>query len=105
MKRDDNSSLPLFSWQAPCSVIAFPLDRRMGKIRDVAAKLLDKTTDRHAEWYRRQVTEALLVHLERLGLPEGEQDDQLGAFWSRVQDEMIRQTYRGTGSHNPKGAA
>ncbi|RWC23230.1 MAG: hypothetical protein E5V21_22020 [Mesorhizobium sp.] len=78
----------------PCQVIAFPLILRVGKIRDVATKMLAKSTDRHAESYRDQVTAALLCHLSRIGIPQGEQDKQLTTFWSAVQTEIIRQSYR-----------
>lgn len=97
--------LPLFTWKPPVSVIAFPLDRRAGKIRDVARKLLSKTTDRHADYYCSQVTEALRLHLEKIGLSESEQDEQIGAFWSKVDAELARLSYRGTGSNDPRGAA
>lgn len=87
----------------PCDVIVFPLVKRVGKVRDVAGKMLSKSTDRHAESYRDQVTSALLNHLARVGVPEHEQDEQLGAFWSAVQAEMIRLTYRG--GQRPGGSA
>ncbi len=101
-----HADLPLFAWQPPCKVIPFPMAARVGKIRDTAAKMLDKATDRHADYYRRQVTEAIIAQLDRLGIPEHEQDEQLGAFWQEVQNEMIRQCYgRVADSDNPKGAA
>ena len=34
----------------------FPLDKRIGKIRSTATKMLAKTTDRHAAFYREQVS-------------------------------------------------
>lgn len=86
----------LFDWTPPCRVIAFPLIHRVGKIRDVASKMLAKSTDRHAESYRDQVTTGLLGHLARLGMPEHERDEQLGAFWTAVDIEIIRLTYRGS---------
>lgn len=92
--------LPLFAWQPAAKVIAFPMVKRIGRIRDVAAKRLDKPTDRAAAFYRDQVTDGLLRSLARAGIPE--QDEQIGAFWSAVQGEMIRQTYRGS---RPGGSA
>ncbi|WP_245500103.1 DUF6074 family protein [Mesorhizobium sp. M4B.F.Ca.ET.089.01.1.1] len=77
------------------AIIPFPLVQRTGKIRDVATKMLAKTTERHAESYRDQVTAALLSHMMRLGVAEHERDRQLGQFWSAVQAEIIRQCYRG----------
>lgn len=103
-----HSDLPLFTWKpSACRLIAFPMVNRVGKIRDVARKMLDKSTDRHAEYYQKQVTEALIGQLEKIGLSEIEQDEQIGAFWCKVEQEMIRQSYQrpGTGSHDPRGAA
>ncbi|MGR9349952.1 DUF6074 family protein [Rhizobium leguminosarum] len=97
--------LPLFAWQPPCKVMAFPMVARVGKIRDVARKLASKTTDRHADYYCSQVTEALRLHLEKIGLAEAQQDEQIGAFWAKVDQEVVRLTYRGTGSNDPRGAA
>ncbi|PBB20564.1 hypothetical protein CK219_05350 [Mesorhizobium sp. WSM4313] len=86
--------MELLDWNPGCHVIAFPLIRRIGRIREVAGKMLAKSTDRHAESYRDQVTTGLLGHMTRLGIPEREQDEQLGAFWAAVQAEIIRQTYQ-----------
>ena len=76
-------------------VVAFPMARRIGKIRDVAGKMLAKTTERHAAYYRGQVTAALKDQLARLGLPDPDWDRELSAFWKRVQAEMIRMTFEG----------
>jgi len=100
---NSNSDLPLFAWKPACRMIAFPMVARVGKIRDVATKILDKSTDRHADWYRKQVTEALGAQMDRIGLTEAEQDQELCAFWSAVQDEMIRQCYSRM-SGDPRGA-
>ncbi|KSV76696.1 hypothetical protein N182_24805 [Sinorhizobium sp. GL2] len=101
------SDLPLFAWQPPRKVIAFPMVYRIGKIRDVARKMLEKTSDRHAEYYQRQVTDGLVAQLGKIGLPETEQDEQIGAFWRKVEQEMVRITYQqsSAGNHDPLGAA
>ncbi|MER9761592.1 DUF6074 family protein [Mesorhizobium sp. M0138] len=67
----------------------------MGKIRDVAAKMLAKSTDRHVESYRGQVTDGIHSSLSRAGIPESDQARQIGAFWHAVQAEIVRLTYRG----------
>ncbi|MBB2832322.1 UNVERIFIED_ORG: hypothetical protein GGD51_002451 [Rhizobium esperanzae] len=100
-----NHDLPLFAWRPACQIILFPMTARVGKVRDVARKLASKTTARHADYYCSQVTEALRLHLEKVGLGEAQQDEQIGAFWSKVDQEMVRITYRGTGSNDPRGAA
>lgn len=92
----DAADLPLFQWKPDIArVIVFPMVKRVGRIRDVAAKMLDKPTDRAAAFYRDQVTDALLRSLSKAGVTEAVQDEELGAFWSAVDAEMIRQTYQG----------
>ncbi len=73
-----------------CQIIAFPLTKRVAKVRDVAAKLMEKTTDRQAEAYRNMVAEMLFRHLDRLGIAEDEQDEQVGAFFTAVEQELLR---------------
>ncbi|MDX0581955.1 hypothetical protein GOD01_03365 [Sinorhizobium medicae] len=104
---DRSLDLPLFEWRPPCKVIAFPMVSRVGKIRDVARKMMDKASERHAEYYQRQVTEGLIAQLVKIGLSEIEQDEQIGAFWTKVEQEMVRMTYgrSGAGNHDPRGAA
>lgn len=100
MQRGD---LPLLTRQPPnCQLLAFPLNRQVGKVRDVARKLLDKSTDRHADYYRGQVTDALMKRLTKIGIPEHLQDEQIGVFWSAVELELARLSYRG---QRPGGAA
>lgn len=99
------NDLPLFAWQPPPKLIVFPLTARIGKVRHMAVKMPATTTDRHAEYYRKQVTEALLQQLDRFGIPEAEQDEQLGAFWCEVRGEVGRQSYARMHSSDPGGAA
>lgn len=81
-----------------CQLIPFPLVNRVGRIRDVARKMLDKQTDRHSEYYRDQTTKALLAQLERIGVDVNCRDAQLAAFWQAVQCEMLRLNYQGNGT-------
>lgn len=94
--------LPLFTWTPPTQIIVFPMTKRIGKIRDVASKLLTKSTLRHADSYKDQVSQALLNQMMRVGIPENQQDEQLGAFWHAVDAEVLRLTYAG---RNSGGAA
>jgi uncharacterized protein DUF6074 len=84
--------MSMFEAQSPtsCQIIAFPLTKRVAKIRDVAAKLIEKATDRQAEAYRNQIADTLFRHLERIGVPEDEQDEQVGAFFTAVELELSR---------------
>jgi hypothetical protein len=96
--------LPLFAWNPPCRIILFPMPARVGRVRDVARKLASKPTERAADYYFSQVSEALVAQLSKIGIPELEQDEQIGAFWSAVNQEVARLSYRGTGN-DPRGAA
>ena len=99
-----HGDLPLFAWTPPCKMIVFPMGNRVGRIRDVASKMLGKTTQRSADHYYRQVTEAMEQQLGRLGLPEIEVDEQIGAFWVAVDQEITRLVFQQTGDF-PGGAA
>ncbi|MCB1469255.1 MAG: hypothetical protein KDK08_19425 [Rhizobiaceae bacterium] len=93
MKLDDSSRALSDRIQPACTLLLFPMRSRIGRIREVATKMLDKTTERHAEHYRRQVTDAMMTNFARLRLAEEEQAAQLEAFWSAVNGEMARQSY------------
>ena len=88
--------------QSDATIIVFPMTKRVGRIRDVATKMLDKPTDRAATFYRDQVTDAIIRSLTRAGIAAAEKDEHVGAFWSAVQAEIIRLTYRGS---RPGGSA
>lgn len=92
----------LFDWSSPCQVILFPMVRRIGRIRSTAEKMITKPTDRAAASYRDQVTDGLMKQMAKTGIPEAQQDDHLVAFWSAVQAEIIRLTYR---NNRPGGHA
>lgn len=97
-------NLPLFTWKRPeCSLIPFPMANRIGRIRDTAAKMLDKPTEKSAEHYRRQVNEAVTTQLEKIDLHEKEIEAQRAAFWKAVDIEMKQQAYRS--NFEPNGAA
>lgn len=102
-----NDDLPLFAWRPQVSiVIAFPLSRRVSKIQDVARKLITKRSDAHVEQYTSQVSNALRRQLIEIGASEDQQDAQLSAFWSKVDQEAARLTWcASSGSNNPRGAA
>lgn len=78
---------------APATVVVFPLAARRGKVRDVARKLMATRTDRHADSYRNQVTEALRVHLRAKHVPTEQHNREIGAFWRAVALELARQQH------------
>lgn len=94
--------LPLFAWRPPVQLLAFPLARQVGRVRDVARKLSNKSTERHADQYTSQVTDALVVRLHRLNLPESAIDEEIGRFWTAVHQEVARLSYQ---SHGTGGSA
>lgn len=87
MKRDD---LPLFSWEpAVCQVRPFPLARIKGKVRDVAAKMAARRSDRHREQYHAIVESSLRMQLGK-ALQADEIDREIASFWTAVELEMRR---------------
>ena len=50
-------------------LIIFPMEKQVGRIREVTARLLDKTSDQASDHYRRQVTDAILLSLRKLSVP------------------------------------
>lgn len=91
---NDADTLPLFTWKQPdCTLIPFPMVNRIGRIRDTAAKMLDKPTEKSAEHYRRQVDEAITGQLSKIGVSVDELEAERAAFWKAVAAEMMRQEY------------
>lgn len=89
---NDADNLPLFAWKQPeCRLIPFPMVNRIGRIRDTAAKMLDKPTEKSAEHYRRQVDEAMTGQLSKIGLLCDAIEAERAAFWKAVDAEMVRQ--------------
>jgi hypothetical protein len=90
---NDADNLPLFAWKQPeCRLIPFPMVNRIGRIRDTAAKMLDKPTEKSAEHYRRQVDEAMTAQLSKIGLLAEVIEVERADFWKAVDAEMARQS-------------
>lgn len=93
-----SSPAPMLAVEAGCDgapphqviVLPFPLVARVGRIRDVAAKLLATKSARHAESYRAQVTEALRVNLTGKRVPAELHAAELRQFWQAVDLEVAR---------------
>ena len=101
---NDADNLPLFAWKQPeCRLIPYPMVNRIGRIRDTAAKMLDKPTEKSAQHYRRQVDEALTGQLSKIGLLGEAIEIERAAFWGAVDAEIARQAYGWR--HGPDGAA
>ena len=90
---NDADNLPLFAWKQPeCRLIPFPMVNRIGRIRDTAAKMLDKPTEKSAQHYRRQVDEAMTGQLSKIGLLGEAIEAERAAFWRAVDAEMMQQS-------------
>lgn len=101
---NDVDTLPLFKWKQPdCRLIPFPMVNRIGRIRDTAAKMIDKPTEKSAEHYRRQVDEAMTTQFSKIGLSGEKIEVERASFWKAVDVEMARQAYGWR--HEPDGAA
>lgn len=61
MANDD--TLPLFKWQPPCKVIAFPADKRRGHAFKIANQLAKARTNKEADW---TLTRALVSYQDKL---------------------------------------
>lgn len=88
--------LDLLSWAPPCRVHAFPLARRLTKVRAVAENLRRKH-GKAADIYWRQTVSTLAGQLSRAGVPASEVSETLRGFFDAVQREMTIQDYRKLG--------
>ncbi|MET3646138.1 DUF6074 family protein [Phyllobacterium ifriqiyense] len=84
----------LFDWTPPCRVVPFPLQRRVGKIREVAARSVNKSPSCR-ERYFDQVAGGLFAALARIEVPETAQDEAVGAFFTAVEQELQRMSLLG----------
>lgn len=94
--------MDLLNWTPPRKVLAFPLAKRIGRIRSVAEKLSRKHGFM-AETYWKQTVSTLRGQMERVGIPDDEIEAELRSFFFAVQEEMTRmgQVHHG----HPGGAA
>lgn len=86
--------LRMLHGKSSAELIPFPLNCRIGKVRDVARKLASKTTERHADHYREQVSDALRGQLTKVGVSIFDQEQQIAQFWSEVDREVTRIHFR-----------
>ncbi|RVH37649.1 DUF6074 family protein [Sinorhizobium meliloti] len=104
--REHVPELPLFRWDPPCKIIAFPLINRVGKIRR-CAEVLESKNGRDADGYWRHQIRLLAEQLGRSGCDEAEVRQQIYEFQQAVQNELVRRTFEAPakGNGNPQGAA
>ena len=88
----DETDLLIFERTQNCQFIPFPVTGRIGRIREVASKIRNKHSERHASYYRKQVTEALTWQLEKIHVSKVAQNEFVTAFWVEVEREILRQS-------------
>lgn len=103
---DKLTTLPLFAWEPPCKLIAFPLTARIGKVRRCAEVLETKQGNDATGYWRHQVR-LMVDQLEKAGTSPDEINRQIAEFQQAVQNELVRRSYEGQSAdnNNPKGAA
>ncbi|MHB2263706.1 DUF6074 family protein [Aliihoeflea sp. PC F10.4] len=70
------------------AISLFPMERRQGRIENVADALLKASSDRVADRYAGVVAGSMFAELELLGLPELAQDEAVGAFFNEVEQVL-----------------
>lgn len=87
----EKPDLTCLDWVQPeCEMISFPFDRRVGRIRDIAGKLVNCKTERHEEYFISQIDDAHTGQLERAGLSVDQISEQIAMFWPKVYQEVTR---------------
>ncbi|HSI42128.1 MAG TPA: DUF6074 family protein [Xanthobacteraceae bacterium] len=96
------TGLPLFDWVPPSRVIVFPAQRRVGRIRRIAAALLSRKSDHTAaiEWGR--TVASVSRQLAAVGLSDAAIEEYVTKLREAVEVEMRRQAF---GSRLGGGAA
>ncbi|RWN34160.1 MAG: hypothetical protein EOR97_05225 [Mesorhizobium sp.] len=89
-----HTDLPLFAWKPRCQMIAFPPEKRVGKIRATAEKYLAQRTQGLADKYAAQIDADLQRHFDRLGILPAERKRLTSEFWNAVRVEIAKQRPR-----------
>lgn len=104
MKRDEDNARLKVIWDQPCQFIAFPLRKRIGKVRRVAEVYDSKRgNDRKSYWNR--TVDTLGDQLDALGYDEAAINRELQTFTQAVKAELDRMRGAPPTSQNPDGAA
>jgi hypothetical protein len=93
--------LDLLDWKPPCQVIAFPLAKRIGKVRRVADILAEKH-GAAAKSYWKQTILTMAGQMQRAGVDQDAIGRELRSFHDAVQQELCR---RGGHRQRPGGNA
>lgn len=91
-KPSDLRSLPLFEWQPPVTILAFPLSKRTSKVRRVAEVMSRQKTAKAEDAYFKNIDEGLKANLLKSGVRASKINSELDTFWSEVALEMDRQS-------------
>lgn len=105
MKKGDDLPLLRFDFRPPpCSVIVFPLGKRIGKARHVAQKLqamAEPTKEKARESYWRERCKDLTAELQKRGLTPDQIKTEIFAFRDVVELEMRKAAARSKQSPRP----
>lgn len=83
--------LPLFRWTPPIvEIIPFPVSKRVGHIRRVAARLKSSRTQREADAGWKQAVDSIGRQMERVGISADRINDELRSFHVGVIGELRR---------------
>ncbi|SDP46084.1 hypothetical protein SAMN05428967_2222 [Phyllobacterium sp. YR620] len=89
MQRDKD--LPLFTWQPPvCSVIPFPVQRRIGEIRKAAQSIAGAKSDRDGDFKWNRALGAFHQRMKKAGLPADVIEREINGFHILVYTECLR---------------
>jgi len=75
------------------TIIAWPLDRDVGRVRHVAKLLIAKATEKQRDTYWRTCCNRLAETLLRRGLTDDQVARQLDRFHAAVSTELARQAH------------
>lgn len=92
--------LPLLEWTPACRLIAFPPNRQLGRIREVARHWLCQSNSQDADTYAIAVDDALQDRFTLLNILPDERQRLSEAFWNEVRAEIYR-----VKKHAPGGSA
>ena len=90
MTKSQHLDLPLFEYEYPTKVLAFPLAKRVGKVRCVAAVMRSMKSEKAADAYYRKIDSSLKKQLINSGVQKFKINGELDSFWNAGGLELDR---------------
>lgn len=88
MNKNIPIGLPLFDYVQTGRIFAFPLNRRISKVRRVAFVLQNQKSDKAKDAYYRKIDEGLKANLLKSGVNPSKINAELDLFWNAVRVEL-----------------